>query len=59
MPEDRRLSAPRFFSIERVMNAKPQITRLPTSADYFPAHDHARLPWRFLARQTGDSRLRP
>ncbi|SFM53574.1 hypothetical protein SAMN05192571_102112 [Pleomorphomonas diazotrophica] len=40
------------------MYAKPQITRLPTSVDYFPAHDHARLPWRFLARQTGDSRLR-
>jgi hypothetical protein len=39
------------------MIVKPQHTHLPTSADYFPAHDHARLPWRFLARQTGDGRL--
>jgi hypothetical protein len=28
-----------------------------TTVDYAPVHDHARLPWRFLARETGDSRL--
>ncbi|MBS1168511.1 MAG: hypothetical protein H6R00_4536 [Proteobacteria bacterium] len=47
------------FQYRAIMYAKPQITRLPTSADYLSVHDHARLPWRFLARQTGDSRLRP
>jgi hypothetical protein len=28
-----------------------------STVEYSPVHDHARLPWRFLARETGDSRL--
>jgi hypothetical protein len=31
--------------------------RMPTTGDFTPVHDHARLPWRFLARLVGDGRL--
>jgi hypothetical protein len=31
--------------------------RSMTTSEFTPVHDHARLPWRFLARQTGDGRL--
>ncbi|WP_281379004.1 hypothetical protein [Chthonobacter rhizosphaerae] len=31
---------------------------LPTTEDYTPVHDHARLPWRFFARLiAADGRL--
>ena len=31
--------------------------RTPTTEEFSPVSDHARLPWRFFARMTADGRL--
>jgi hypothetical protein len=39
------------------MNARVVSPRLPTTEEYAPVHDHARLPWRFFGRLVAHGRL--